>query len=143
VFGAFGKRTLAGGRHFRYPAGMSLRAIHHIQLAMPEGAEARAREFFEGLLGLSEVPKPPVLAGRGGAWFEAGDVQVHLGVEAGFAPARKAHPGFLVDDLAALLARLADAGVDVRPDEDLPGFQRAYVDDPFGNRIELMQAAEG
>ncbi len=111
-----------------------------MQLAMPEGGEDRARAFYGGLLGMSEVPKPPNLARRGGCWFESGEVHIHLGVEADFRPARKAHPALLVDDLGALRRRLSEDGVECRDDEPLDGFVRTYVDDPFGNRLELMQA---
>ena len=116
-----------------------IEAIHHVQLAMPAGGEDRARAFYAQILGLKEVPKPAQLAGRGGVWFEAGPVQVHLGVEVDFKPARKAHPAFLVQDLDLLIARLDSYSVKTRPDADLPGFRRIYVDDPFGNRLELMQ----
>jgi catechol 2,3-dioxygenase-like lactoylglutathione lyase family enzyme len=112
--------------------------IDHVQLAMPEGEEARAREFYADLLGLSEVAKPPELAKRGGAWFESGCVRVHLGVERDFRPAKKAHPAFLVRDLGALARRLRDAGVEVESDGLLPGYDRFYVTDPFGNRLELV-----
>lgn len=118
---------------------MAIRAIHHVQLAMPPGGEASARAFYSGLLGLVEVPKPPQLAVRGGCWFGADSIEVHLGVEAEFRPARKAHPAFLVDGLEALLQSLADAGVDVLVDEPLEGYVRVFVADPFGNRIELME----
>lgn len=117
-----------------------LRRIDHVQLAMPEGGEDGARAFYGGLLGMDEVPKPPNLARRGGCWFEGGEVRLHLGVEADFRPARKAHPALLVDDLGALRRRLSEAGVECRDDEPLEGFVRTYVDDPFGNRLELMQA---
>jgi catechol 2,3-dioxygenase-like lactoylglutathione lyase family enzyme len=106
---------------------------------MPAGQEQRARDFYEGLLGIAWVDKPEHLARRGGCWFEAGEVKVHLGVEQDFRPARKAHPALLVDDLAELAGRLQAAGVAVRRDEPLDGYDRIYVDDPFGNRIELMQ----
>lgn len=118
---------------------MTILALDHVQLAMPEGAEPQARLFYGAALGLTEVPKPPNLAARGGVWFESGPVRVHLGVEKDFAPARKAHPAFLVDDLEALAARLAAHGFSTREDEPLPGYNRLYVSDPFGNRIELMQ----
>jgi catechol 2,3-dioxygenase-like lactoylglutathione lyase family enzyme len=118
---------------------VSIRAIEHVQLAMPAGQEAAARAFYGALLGLPEVPKPPHLAVRGGCWFESGDVKVHLGVERDFRPARKAHPAFLVSGLAGLCARCRDAGFEVVDDEPLPGYERAYVHDPFGNRIELME----
>ncbi|MCU1489696.1 MAG: glyoxalase [Acidimicrobiaceae bacterium] len=110
-----------------------------MQLAMPPGREAEARAFYSELLGISETPKPPNLAVRGGFWFERGSLKVHLGVEADFRPARKAHPALLVDDLAALVASLRAAGVAVRDDEPLEGHFRVYVDDPFGNRIEFIE----
>jgi catechol 2,3-dioxygenase-like lactoylglutathione lyase family enzyme len=115
-----------------------VRGIDHVQLAMPPGREAEAVRFYEGLLGLSQVAKPPRLAGRGGCWFEQGDLRVHLGVEDTFRPARKAHPAFLVEDLPELAARLEAAGVAVTR-EPLDGYRRLYVDDPFGNRIELLE----
>jgi catechol 2,3-dioxygenase-like lactoylglutathione lyase family enzyme len=112
--------------------------IDHVQLAMPSGHEGKAREFYSGVLGIPEVPKPVELAGRGGAWFESGTVKIHLGVDVDFRPAKKAHPGLLVDNLSALVRVLTDAGYPVR----LENPQRAYVDDPFGNRIELVQTGE-
>jgi catechol 2,3-dioxygenase-like lactoylglutathione lyase family enzyme len=112
--------------------------IDHVQLAMPPGREAEARAFYAGLLGLDEIPKPPELAKRGGAWFERGPVKLHLGVEADFRPARKAHPALLVGDLRALIERLRTAGVEVVEDP-LEGYLRAYAADPFGNRLELME----
>ena len=118
---------------------MPVTALDHVQLAMPPGREDEARAFYAGLLGIPEVAKPPNLACRGGCWFEQGALKVHLGVEAEFRPARKAHPAFLVNDLAATAAALAVAGHPIHADEPLAGYERAYVDDPFGNRIELMQ----
>jgi len=118
---------------------MPILALDHVQLAMPEGGEHEARLFYAGLLGLAEVPKPANLAARGGCWFERGAIKVHLGVEKDFAPARKAHPAFLVDDLASFVAMLATNGVASRSDEPLQGYDRVYVSDPFGNRIELME----
>ena len=112
--------------------------IEHVQLAMPAGREAEARAFYSGLLGIPEVTKPPQLAQRGGAWFETGTVKIHLGIDAEFRPARKAHPALLVRGLRALVDRLHAAGVDV-VDDPLPGYYRVYVADPFGNRIELME----
>jgi catechol 2,3-dioxygenase-like lactoylglutathione lyase family enzyme len=112
--------------------------IEHVQLAMPAGREADARAFYAGLLGIPEVPKPPDLARRGGAWFEAAAVKIHLGVEADFRPARKAHPALVVRDLRALVQRLREARVDVLEDP-FEGYFRVYVADPFGNRIELME----
>ncbi len=113
--------------------------LDHVQLAMPSGGEALAREFYSGLLGLTEIPKPPNLAKRGGAWFEGGTLRVHLGVEADFQPARKAHPAFLVEHLDAIDRHLREAGVAVVTDEPLEAYRRLYVSDPFGNRIELLE----
>ncbi|WP_419946622.1 VOC family protein [Candidatus Poriferisodalis sp.] len=122
---------------------MRIVAIEHVQLAMPRGGEAEAQAFYEGLLGLPRVPKPPDLEIRGGCWFEsvlgANAVKIHLGVEDPFRPARKAHPALLVHDLAALVELLRAAGVTVRDDEPLEGYDRVYADDPFGNRLELME----
>lgn len=110
--------------------------LDHVQLAMPPGEEDRAAAFYEGVLGIPRVPKPAPLAARGGCWFERGDLKVHLGVEADFRPARKAHPAFAVSALAELVDRLRRAGIEVRPGD---ATNQAYVDDPFGNRIELME----
>jgi catechol 2,3-dioxygenase-like lactoylglutathione lyase family enzyme len=118
---------------------MTFLAIDHVQLAMPAGQEEVVRGFYRDLLGLAEAVKPPALAARGGCWFECGEVRIHLGVEADFRPARKAHPAFLVEDLSGLAGRLRDAGVAVIDDEALPGYRRCFIADPFGNRIELMQ----
>ncbi len=96
--------------------------------------------FYEGMLGIPRVPKPAHLAARGGCWFEQGSLRVHLGVDPEFRPATKAHPAFVVSSLAQLVARLRDAGIQVRDDEPLDGAGRVYVDDPFGNRIELIEA---
>lgn len=106
---------------------------------MPAGGETAARRFYSGLLGIPEVPKPAELAKRGGAWFEIGHVRIHLGVEQGFQPARKAHPGLLVHNLEALCASLSAAGHDVTEAEALTGYRHVYVNDPFGNRLELLQ----
>lgn len=117
---------------------MAILGVEHVQLAMPAGREPEAREFYSRLLGVPEVAKPEELAKRGGAWFENGSVKIHLGVEADFRPARKAHPALLVRDLPALVERLRQAHVDV-VEEPLAGYFRVYVADPFGNRIELME----
>ena len=106
---------------------------------MPPGGEALARAFYRGVLEIPEIPKSPNLAKRGGCWFERGNLKIHLGVEAEFRPARKAHPALLVVDLQVLVGRLKSAGHDVCEDEPLEGYHRVYVDDPFGNRIELME----
>lgn len=117
---------------------MPVIAIDHVQLAMPPGGEAAVRAFYDGLLGMAEVPKPMPLAARGGCWFESGTVRLHLGVEADFRPARKAHPALVVAGYARLVARLEAAGHAVRADDELAGVVRSFVDDPFGNRIELI-----
>jgi len=111
-----------------------------VQVAAPAGCEAEARAFYGGLLGLEELPKPAALAARGGCWFRAGGQELHVGVEEPFAPARKAHPGLVVDGLDELAARLAAAGIGVSWDEAIPGVARFHVADPFGNRLELRQA---
>ncbi len=113
--------------------------LDHVQVACPAGSEDDLRLFYVGVLGMRELPKPPALAARGGAWFGAGPVRLHLGVEAEFRPARKAHPALLVDDLPALVRVLETAGHTVREDVALDGYARVHVDDPFGNRLELMQ----
>jgi catechol 2,3-dioxygenase-like lactoylglutathione lyase family enzyme len=118
---------------------MPVRRLDHILLAMPAGREAEARKFYQELLGIPEAAKPPELAARGGCWFEAGELKVHLGIEKNFAPARKAHPAFIVDDLAGLTAALKNAGYSIAHDQPLEGYDRIFVDDPFGNRIELME----
>ncbi len=118
---------------------MKVTGIEHVQLAMPPGGEDAARGFYAGLLGIPERAKPERLTARGGCWFEGAGVKVHLGVEADFRAARKAHPALLVSDLAALIAALAAADVSVSPDDPIDGRTRCFVDDPFGNRIELMQ----
>lgn len=115
--------------------------VDHVQLAMPPGGEERAEAFYAGLLGLTRQPKPEPLASRGGCWFSNGSVVLHLGTEGDFRPARKAHPALVVEDLSALTAALEAAGLAVRPDTELPGVRRCYVDDPFGNRIELIDGA--
>jgi hypothetical protein len=114
--------------------------LDHVQIAAPPGCEHDAREFFGVLLGMTEIPKPPALAGRGGVWFRSGSLQLHIGVEDGFAPARKAHPAFSVPDdaLDALFERLSLAGVDVVWDDALAPLRRFYAADPWGNRIELL-----
>jgi len=114
--------------------------IDHVQLAMPPGAEDLAVAFYQGLLGIPQVPKPPELAVRGGCWFEGDGVRIHLGVEEGFRPAKKAHPALAVTGIDALCDALGAAGHPVRRSEDVPGIPQWYVDDPFGNRIELVPA---
>jgi catechol 2,3-dioxygenase-like lactoylglutathione lyase family enzyme len=113
-------------------------AFDHVQLAMPPGREDDARAFYADACGMAELPKPPELAKRGGAWFASGDLQLHLGVEPEFRASSKAHPALRCADLDGLTARLRAAGYTVRDDADLPGTRRAFVHDPFGNRIELI-----
>lgn len=113
--------------------------LDHVQMAMPQGGEAQARQFYGQVLGMTEIPKPLELAGRGGAWFECGALQLHLGVEADFRPARKAHPALLVRDLAVLQARLQEVGAEIDTSIPLAGIKRLFTADPFGNRVELMQ----
>ena len=111
--------------------------IDHVQLAIPVGAEDEARAFYVGVLGLDEVPKPAVMAARGGAWFEAGAVKIHVGAEDPFVPARKAHPALLVRDLRVFIER---TGLDATWNDEIVDLVRCHVDDPFGNRIELVEA---
>ncbi len=111
--------------------------IDHVQLAIPPGGEAEARAFYEGILGLTEVSKPTVMRARGGAWFEAGAVKIHVGVEEAFVPARKAHPALTLRGLASLIDK---TGLDARWNDEINGVTRCHVDDPFGNRIELIEA---
>jgi catechol 2,3-dioxygenase-like lactoylglutathione lyase family enzyme len=116
--------------------------LDHVQLSMPAGGEEAARDFYGGLLGLLEVPKPPALAVRGGCWFTGpaggAGVAIHLGVEADFRPARRAHPALVVDDLAGLRAALEGAGVTIVDDDAGVGVRRFHAFDPFGNRLELV-----
>lgn len=118
---------------------MRILYLDHIQLAMPVGREDEARAFYWDVLGIPEVAKPSHLAARGGCWFEQGSLKVHVGVEENFVPARKAHPAFVVDGLRELASTLQRAGYHVSRDQPLEGYDRLYVDDPFGNRIELIE----
>ena len=111
-----------------------------MQVAAPRGCEDEARAFYGGLLGLDEIPKPEPLRARGGCWFRAGAQELHVGVEEPFSPARKAHPGLVVDDLDELAARLTAEGVGVEWDETIPGTRRLHAADPFGNRLELRES---
>jgi catechol 2,3-dioxygenase-like lactoylglutathione lyase family enzyme len=114
-------------------------SLHHLQVAMPAGEEGVARAFYGGLLGLDEVPKPAHLAKRGGCWFKGPAVELHLGVEAEFRPARKAHPAFQVEGLDWLRQRLEGSGVEIVEDAQLEGHRRFYAFDPFGNRLEFIE----
>ena len=113
-------------------------AIDHVQLAMPPGAEDTARAFYSGVLGMDEIPKPTELVKRGGCWFHSGGVQVDLGVEKDFRPAKKAHPALICSNYEELLSKLRHAGVAAHVANDIPGVRRCHVHDPFGNRIELI-----
>jgi catechol 2,3-dioxygenase-like lactoylglutathione lyase family enzyme len=112
--------------------------IDHVQLAMPSGEEAKAIAFYSGVLGMREIAKPPVLAARGGAWFAAGEAQIHLGVEQEFRPAKKAHVALAIKQAADLRRKLVAAGYPVRDDDAVEGMQRFFTDDAFGNRIEFI-----
>jgi len=114
--------------------------IDHVQLAAPAGCEDAARRFFGELLGLEELEKPEPLRSRGGVWFRAGAQQLHVGVEADFSPAHKAHPAFSVSSYDQLQNRLRAAGVEVVDDDSIPDLRRCYVADPWGSRIELVEA---
>jgi catechol 2,3-dioxygenase-like lactoylglutathione lyase family enzyme len=119
---------------------MTILSIDHIQIAIPKEGEEKARGFYIHVLGFVEIPKPAELARRGGAWFQVAGVQLHLGVEADFRPARKAHPAFLVDNLDELMNKAQSNGFEIDTSQPpLDGYQRAHVFDPFGNRIELME----
>lgn len=113
--------------------------LHHVQVSCPVGGEQAARTFYGDVLGLAEVTKPPALAARGGVWFREPGLELHVGVEEDFAPARKAHPAFVVDDIDAVSGAVDAAGYPVRWDGDLPEFRRFYTSDGAGNRVEILQ----
>ena len=115
------------------------KAIDHVQLAAPKGSEELARQFFKDILGFEEMEKPEELKKRGGVWFQFGSYQVHIGIEEPFSPAKKAHPAFEVENMEALKNHLTANGVEVIEDNHLPGAERVYIFDPFGNRIELLE----
>jgi catechol 2,3-dioxygenase-like lactoylglutathione lyase family enzyme len=114
--------------------------VDHVQLAMPRGEEEKARAFYSGILGMTELPKPSELATRGGCWFGSGKVQLHLGVETDFRPAKKAHPALICRDYEALLQKLREAGIELNEPADISGIRRCHVHDPFGNRLELISS---
>ncbi len=118
---------------------VQLVGLDHIQLAIPPGGEDQARQFYQGLLGLREINKPEPLVARGGCWFEGTGIALHLGVEPGFRPSKKAHPCFRVADLDACRQTLEAAGVATRLDISVPSAHRFYATDPFGNRLEFLQ----
>jgi catechol 2,3-dioxygenase-like lactoylglutathione lyase family enzyme len=128
-------KSFLKGSFFMY----RFRAIDHIQLAAPKGCENQARGFFIDILGFEEMEKPTELKKRGGVWFRNGNIQIHIGVEEPFAPAKKAHPAFEVENIEALKKHLIASGVEVIEDDNLPGANRFYTADPFGNRIEVLE----
>jgi catechol 2,3-dioxygenase-like lactoylglutathione lyase family enzyme len=120
-----------------------IKRVHHVQITIPKGEEARAREFYCGVLGLVEVPKPESLAGRGGFWMQLGEMQVHVGTENIKERAEsKAHVAYLVDDLNDWRTRLTERGVDVIDGIPIPGYDRFEFRDPFGNRVEMLQVSD-
>ncbi|RKQ33873.1 VOC family protein [Oceanobacillus halophilus] len=113
--------------------------IEHVQLAAPAGGEEKARKFYVDLLGFEELEKPPLLKENGGVWFKAGTVEIHLGIESPFIPARKAHPAILVQNIEQMKTYLKDKDVVFQVDNKLPEANRFYLSDPFGNRIEMLE----
>jgi catechol 2,3-dioxygenase-like lactoylglutathione lyase family enzyme len=120
--------------------GFKVVGLDHVQLAMPPGSESEAEDFYADLLGFVRIPKAEPMASRGGCWFVSGPVALHVGAEADFRPARKAHPALVVRDLQELAGEAVERGLDVRSNPDLPAGAGCYIDDPFGNRIELIDA---
>ncbi len=115
-------------------------AIDHIQVAAPQGAEAAARNYYGTILGMDELEKPPVLRARGGCWFQCGGQQIHIGIENEFRPAKRAHPALRVSNFDELRSRLLSEGFEVRDSSEIPGTRRFFSDDPWGNRIEFVEA---
>lgn len=113
-------------------------SLHHVQVAMPVGGEDRARAFYSAMIGLTETPKPEDMRKRSGCWFEGGTARIHLGVEEDFRPARKAHPALQISDFSALKQKLFDAGYKISPSNPIDGLSRFFVDDPFGNKVEII-----
>jgi catechol 2,3-dioxygenase-like lactoylglutathione lyase family enzyme len=116
-----------------------LLGVHHVQLAAPPGSDELSRHYYGTVLGMTEVPKPPALAARGGVWFRSEEFELHVGIEEGFRPAGKAHPGIIVSDIDAVVKRLGDPGVAVQWDDNFPGFRRCLLAEPHGNRLELLE----
>jgi catechol 2,3-dioxygenase-like lactoylglutathione lyase family enzyme len=112
--------------------------LDHVQLAYPPDHDDIARRFYADVMGFIEVAKPEPMRARGGMWFQAGPIQLHLGVEPGMQPSTKMHPAFVVDDLDVLVARLVAAGAEWKPSDEIAGTRRGHTRDPFGNRIELI-----
>jgi catechol 2,3-dioxygenase-like lactoylglutathione lyase family enzyme len=119
---------------------MPILSLDHVQLAIPVGVEALARSFYTEILGLTEVAKPASMAGRSSIWFAAGPVNLHLGIEEDFHPAKRAHPALVVDDLDEIVDACERAGLPTRPDTCFNNFRRVHIFDPFGNRLELMES---
>lgn len=117
----------------------TFKKIDHILLAAPKGSEETARQFFARILGFEEVEKPEPLKRRGGVWFASGNIQIHIGIEESFIPAKKAHPAFEVENIESLKQHLIAEGISVQEDENLPGAKRFFIFDPFGNRIEFLE----
>ncbi|GLB58079.1 VOC family protein [Cytobacillus sp. NCCP-133] len=117
----------------------SLKGIDHIQLAAPQGCEEQARKFYGVLLGLKEIPKPENLQKRGGCWFICGDQEIHIGVQEDFSPAKKAHPGFVVENLEELKINLQQCEAPIKEEAPIDGRNRFFTEDPFGNRIEFLE----
>ncbi|GAA0328714.1 VOC family protein [Bacillus carboniphilus] len=119
--------------------GFLFKSIDHVQLAAPKGSEEKAREFYQGILGFQEIEKPEELKKNGGAWFQTESIQIHIGIEEPFGPAKKAHPAFSMNNLSAFINHLEDKNVNYQKDDKLPGADRIYIWDPFGNRIEILE----
>jgi catechol 2,3-dioxygenase-like lactoylglutathione lyase family enzyme len=121
---------------------MKITRLDHVQLAMPPGGEAKAREFYGRILNLHEIEKPAQLQAKGGCWFAGDGLELHLGVQADFVPATKAHPSLRVADLDAARDHLQAAGIPIIDDNSGVAIRRFYVNDPFGNRLEFMQEGD-
>ncbi|MDN7241934.1 VOC family protein [Planococcus sp. N028] len=116
----------------------SIEKIDHVQVAAPKGTEQAAIDFYAGILGMDSIEKPASLKGRGGAWFEFGSYQLHVGIEEPFSPAKKAHPAFRVKGFEQLQRHLTASGIEVKNDDSIPGVTRFFISDPFGNRLEFL-----
>lgn len=114
-------------------------AIDHVQLAAPRGSEQTAKKFYAEILGFTEIEKPAELKKRGGCWFQNGKIQIHIGIEEPFLPAKKAHPAFEVRNLESLKERFTHYQMKWTEDGKLPGAARIYATDPFGNRLEFLE----
>ena|ERR1700694_907249 len=120
---------------------MAIISLHHAQICIPKGTEAEGRRFYCDVLGLPEIEKPVSLQGRGGFWLQVGDRQVHVGTEGpADRAATKAHVAYEVDDLEAWRAKLQTHGITILEGVSIPGYDRFEFRDPFGNRVEFIQA---